>query len=120
MKLLTAGERRQHVMKILISRHADYCRLQPLHASAMTRMLGGHGQMVLDVDRDVLANDVIRAIHDLPAQQRVVALMHWVEKLPVADIAHEMGSRSRPRAPTWCEHGKGSTGHWVIVNSSRS
>jgi RNA polymerase sigma factor (sigma-70 family) len=91
VRLQTAQQRRQHVMKILISRHADHCRLQPLHAQAMTFALGSDGGVVQQVETDALANEVIQAIRGLPAQPRVIALMHWAEKIPLADIAQEMG-----------------------------
>jgi RNA polymerase sigma factor (sigma-70 family) len=88
---LTAAQQRQHVMRALTSRHAEHRRLQPLHARAMTAVLGDGTGVLSHIEGDAPAREMIQAIQNLPPEQRVLALMHWVEKLPLAQIAQDMG-----------------------------
>lgn len=86
---LEESERWKFVMKVMSNKWKSRLRREYVRRKAMILLYPRHrrSESIIHVDTQAEAREVIRAIRDLPAQQRTVALLHWRDEIPLHEIA---------------------------------
>jgi RNA polymerase sigma-70 factor (ECF subfamily) len=86
-------ERWLFILRVLANRRVSNLRRRIVHGKAVAllhrRVTGS--QSIIHVETDVQVREAIRLMHALPSRQRIVAVLHWVEDIPLAEIASILG-----------------------------
>jgi RNA polymerase sigma factor (sigma-70 family) len=86
---LSQDERWRFIVRIMANKRISSLRRMKVHHRAMELLHRRHADSIsiVHVDTDVEVREAIRLMQALPRQQRVVAVLHWVEDLPLTDIS---------------------------------
>jgi RNA polymerase sigma-70 factor (ECF subfamily) len=90
---LDEEERWRFVVTVLANKWKSECRRQPRAERAM-RLLGWRHEIsssIAHLDNEVLSRETVRAVRNLPPQQRVIAALHWIEGMTLVEAAEMLG-----------------------------
>jgi RNA polymerase sigma-70 factor, ECF subfamily len=83
--------RQWYVMRAVMNKLHSQARRWKIHRRALDHLGHRDVETLLHVEEAALASEAIRAIRNLPQRQRVIAVMHWVNGVPLVDIASALG-----------------------------
>jgi RNA polymerase sigma-70 factor (ECF subfamily) len=81
------------ILRVLANNRNSSLRRMNVHGKAMTLLHSRltRSQSIVHVETDIQAREAIRLMRTLPPRQRLIAVLHWVEDMPLAEISSILG-----------------------------
>ncbi|MEU7863877.1 sigma-70 family RNA polymerase sigma factor [Nonomuraea sp. NPDC049141] len=83
-------ERWKYLVGVIMNKRKDRYRRSRIHQRVLSFLRMRTASAIVHVETEVLANEAVTAMLDLPPQQRLVAILHWIDGLPLAEIAEHL------------------------------
>jgi RNA polymerase sigma-70 factor (ECF subfamily) len=86
-------ERWRFVVAVMINKWTDSRRRLPRAERTIKRLRRRHeiSSSITHLDNEILSRETVQAMRNLPSRQRVVAVLHWIEEMPLTEIATLLG-----------------------------
>jgi RNA polymerase sigma-70 factor, ECF subfamily len=93
---LGQDERWRFIVKVLANKRIDNLRRLDARRRALNKLYRRHADSlsIVHVDTDVQVREAVRLMLTLPPRQRVIAVLHWIEEMPLAEISATLGMSS--------------------------